>query len=153
MVVYAEEKSGLKDKVPSNHPIAVLHFPGCPPSRSCLQIKFELSGSNLDKKDLFSESDPYFTVSRVNPDGSDTLVYRSEWISNNPSPEWAAVEITSGKLCNGDWNRDLRIEVYDHDTGAEDDYIGAFTTNLEEVPRRRPIVKMKPPLLKRVREL
>ena len=88
----------------------------------------------MDKKDLFSESDPYFTISRVNPDGSDTLVYRSEWISNNPSPEWAAVEITSGKLCNGDWNRNLRIEVYDHDTGAEDDYIGAFTTNLEEVP-------------------
>ena len=98
-----------------------------------LQIKFELTGSNLDKKDLFSESDPYFTISRMNPDGSDTLVYRSEWISNNASPEWAPVEITSGKLCNGDWNRNLRIEVYDHDTGAEDDYIGAFSTNLEEV--------------------
>ena len=98
-----------------------------------LQIRFELTGSNLDKKDLFSESDPYFTISRMNPDGSDTLVYRSEWISNNASPEWAPVEITSGKLCNGDWNRNLRIEVYDHDTGAEDDYIGAFSTNLEEV--------------------
>ena len=69
----------------------------------------------------------------MNPDGSDTLVYRSEWINNNASPEWAPVEITSGKLCNGDWNRNLRVEVYDHDTGAEDDYIGAFSTNLEEV--------------------
>ena len=45
-----------------------------------LILQFELTGSNLDKKDVFSESDPYFTISRVNPDGSDTLVYRSEWI-------------------------------------------------------------------------
>ena len=132
MVVYAEEKSGLKDKVDMyDHDIYgtcnldfIIMF---------LQIRFELTGSNLDKKDLFSESDPYFTISRMNPDGSDTLVYRSEWISNNASPEWAPVEITSGKLCNGDWNRNLRVEVYDHDTGAEDDYIGAFSTNLEEV--------------------
>ena len=106
-----------------------------------LQIRFELTGSNLDKKDLFSESDPYFTISRMNPDGSDTLVYRSEWISNNASPEWAPVEITSGKLCNGDWNRNLRIEVYDHDTGAEDDYIGAFSTNLEEVLSARDSIR------------
>ena len=106
-----------------------------------MQIKFELTGSNLDKKDLFSESDPYFTISRMNPDGSDTLVYRSEWIANNASPAWAPAEITSGKLCNGDWNRKLRIEVYDHDTGAEDDYIGAFSTNLEEVLSSRDSVR------------
>ena len=43
-------------------------------------FQFELTGSNLDKKDVFSESDPYFTVSRMNADGSNTLVYRSEWI-------------------------------------------------------------------------
>ena len=38
------------------------------------------SGSNLDKCDVFSESDPFFTVSKVNPDGSDTIIYRSDYI-------------------------------------------------------------------------
>ena len=38
------------------------------------------SGSNLDKCDVFSESDPFFTVSKTNPDGSDTIVYRSDYI-------------------------------------------------------------------------
>ena len=57
ITVYMEEKAGLKDR-----------------------ISFELTGSNLEKKDVFSESDPFFTISRLNPDGSDTLVYRSEWI-------------------------------------------------------------------------
>ena len=43
LVVYAEETSCFKDK-----------------------ITFEFTGSNLDKKDLFSESDPFFTISRLN---------------------------------------------------------------------------------------
>jgi hypothetical protein len=117
------------------------------------QITFELQGSNLDKKDVFSESDPYFTISRCNPDGSDTVVYRSEWIKvsrnlsyflmriyyranfqDNANPEWKKAEITSGKLCNGDWNRKLKFEIFDHDTGS-DDYIGQFETNLEEVSK------------------
>ena len=34
----------------------------------------------MDKKDLFSESDPFYCVYRKNTDGTDTLVYRSEWI-------------------------------------------------------------------------
>ena len=88
LTILAEEKAGLTDK-----------------------ITFQLTGSNLDKKDVFSESDPFFTVSRLNSDGSDTLVYRSEWIKDDPNPEWAPVQITSGKLCNGDWNRRLKFEV------------------------------------------
>ena len=40
----------------------------------------DLTAQNLDKKDLFSESDPFYLVYRTNQDGEDTLVYRSEWI-------------------------------------------------------------------------
>lgn len=43
-------------------------------------ITFEFTGSNLDKKDLFSESDPFFTISRENPDDSFSVVYRSDYI-------------------------------------------------------------------------
>eukprot|EP00095_Tigriopus_kingsejongensis_P004026 maker-scaffold5_size1054832-snap-gene-2.8 protein:Tk04026 transcript:maker-scaffold5_size1054832-snap-gene-2.8-mRNA-1 annotation:"Copine-8" len=108
--IYSEEKSGLAD-----------------------QIQFELSGSNMDKKDMFSQSDPFFTISRVNPDESDTLVYRSEWIKDNADPDWAEVTITSGKLCNGDWNRKLKFEVFDHDNNGSHDFIGEFYTNLDEM--------------------
>ena len=61
-VVYAEEQTGFKDK-----------------------IRFEFTGSNLDKKDLFSESDPFFTISRLNPDGTHTIVYRSEYVKVTPT--------------------------------------------------------------------
>jgi hypothetical protein len=44
------------------------------------RICVDLTAQNLDKKDLFSESDPFYLVYRTNEDGEDTLVYRSEWI-------------------------------------------------------------------------
>ena len=34
----------------------------------------DLTAQSLDKKDLFSESDPFYIVYRTNPDGSETLV-------------------------------------------------------------------------------
>lgn len=83
--VYAEEHSGHKDT-----------------------ITFEFTGSSLDKKDLFSESDPFFTISRANPDDTWTLVYRSDYLKDEPNPSWPAVTIMSDKLCNGDWNRRLK---------------------------------------------
>ena len=43
------------------------------------------------------------------------------------------MNISSGKLCNGDWNRPLKIEIFDHDNTGSDDYIGQFETNLEEM--------------------
>ena len=43
------------------------------------------------------------------PDGSDTLVYRSDYLQDEPNPAWPAVTITSDKLCNGDWNRQLKV--------------------------------------------
>ena len=36
-------------------------------------------------------------------------------MQDNPNPEWEEVFITSGKLCNGDWNRQLKFEIFDHD--------------------------------------
>ena len=68
----------------------------------------------MDKKDLFSESDPFFTVSRHNPDDSYTVVYRSDYIKDEPAPSWPPVTITSDKLCNGDWNRRLKVEIFDY---------------------------------------
>ena len=110
MCVYAEEHTGLKDT-----------------------ITFEYTGSNLDKKDLFSESDPFFTISRMNPDGSDTVVYRSDYIKDEPSPAWPPVTITSDKLCNGDWSRRLKVEIFDYNDSGEHDFIGEYYTNLEEM--------------------
>ena len=64
----------------------------------------DLTAQSLDKKDLFSESDPFYCVYRTNDDDLGTLVYRSEWIRNTASPDWAPVTMDCAKLCTGDWS-------------------------------------------------
>ena len=82
---------------------------------------------------MFSESDPFYCVYRTNEDESGTLVYRSEWIRNTASPDWAPVTMDCAKLCTGDWSRNLRIEVYDWDFDGGHDFIGSCNTSLEEL--------------------
>ena len=41
------------------------------------RVTLDLTAQSLDKKDLFSESDPFYIVYRRNPNNSETLVYRS----------------------------------------------------------------------------
>lgn len=110
LICYSEEQSQVKDK-----------------------ITFQFSGSNLDKCDVFSESDPFFTVSKVNPDGSDTIIYRSDYIKDNPNPEWPPVTMTSNKLCNGDYERPLKVEIWDYDDSGKHDFIGEYFTNVTEM--------------------
>ena len=71
------------------------------------------SGSNLDKKDLFSESDPFFTVSRINPDDSYTVVYRSDYIKDEPAPSWPPVTITSDKVSFNNYV-DMILPFFNH---------------------------------------
>jgi len=97
------------------------------------RVTLDLTAQNLDKKDLFSESDPFYIVHRSNPDGTETLVYRSEWIKNTANPDWAPITLDCAKLCLGDWTRNLRIEVYDWDRDGGHDYIGECNTSLEEL--------------------
>ena len=58
----------------------------------------DLTAQSLDKKDLFSESDPFYCVYRTNDDETRTLVYRSEWIRNTASPDWAPVTMDCAKV-------------------------------------------------------
>lgn len=43
-----------------------------------MTARFTLSGTHLDKKDLFGKSDPYLTFSRQNTDSSWTLIHTTE---------------------------------------------------------------------------
>ncbi|XP_023345926.1 copine-9 [Eurytemora carolleeae] len=97
------------------------------------RVTLDLTAQNLDKKDLFSESDPFYCIYRTNEDGEEVLVYRSEWIRNTANPDWKPVTLDAAKLCGGDWNRPLRIEVYNWDADGGHDFIGDCTTNLDEL--------------------
>jgi len=97
-------------------------------------VTFTLQGRDLDKKDFFGKSDPFFEISRVNIESQDfTIVYRSEVIQNSLNPSWSPVELDTRRLCNSDFQRTLRVDVYDEDSDGSHDVIGSFTTSLERL--------------------
>ena len=61
--------------------------------RNINDSSLDLTAQNLDKKDLFSESDPFYCIYRTSDDGSRTLVYRSEWIKVRSHEPWLVTDL------------------------------------------------------------
>eukprot|EP00741_Cyanophora_paradoxa_P016291 tig00020911_g15730.t1 len=102
-------------------------------------MRLVLEGRHLAKKDFFGlgKSDPYYVLSREGGGGF-VPVLKSEWVSSKTDLVWAPQTLTMGKLCNGELDRPLKIEVFDYDSVGAHDFIGACTTTarqLLEFPR------------------
>jgi len=90
--------------------------------QACSEFLFlGLSGKHLANKDgFFSKSDPYYELHKAREDGSWIPVYRSVYLKNTLNPNWpVAKKISLQTLCNGDYDRPLRIEVNDMEAEAE----------------------------------
>ncbi len=94
-------------------------------------IKIQMAAKNLDKKDFFGKSDPYFTISKGTSTGQYVLVHKSEVIKNTLNPTWKPFTISVRDLCNNNDERDLKFEVFDWNSSGEPDIIGSFKTNLK----------------------
>ncbi|KAL5014149.1 hypothetical protein ScPMuIL_008419 [Solemya velum] len=102
-------------------------------SQEIATMQFRAAG--LDKKDFLGKSDPFLIIYRSNEDGSFTAVHKSEVIKNNLNPNWRLFTIPVRTLCNGDYNRSIKIECFDWDSDGSHDLIGEFSTNLQEMAK------------------
>ncbi|XP_068597598.1 copine-7 [Brachionichthys hirsutus] len=104
----------------------------------------EISGNNgyvelffcakkLDDKDLFSKSDPFLEIYRINDDGSEQLVHRTEVIKNNLNPVWEPFKVSLISLCSCDEERKLKCLVWDYDSRGKHDFIGEFYATFREM--------------------
>eukprot|EP00094_Tigriopus_californicus_P005011 TCALIF_04825-PA protein Name:"Similar to Gusb Beta-glucuronidase (Mus musculus)" AED:0.10 eAED:0.10 QI:0/0/0/0.71/1/1/7/0/1725 len=96
-------------------------------------LTFQLAAEKVDKKDMFGKSDPYCVLSKSGPQGSFIVVHRSETIKKTLNPVWAPVVVPVVDVCNGDYDRQLKLEVYDWDSNGSHDFIGSFTTTLKDL--------------------
>lgn len=79
-------------------------------------------------------------------DGMKIKVHESEFYSNNLNPVFQPVEIKLQKLCNGDHNRSIQIEILDHQESGDHKYFGetSFTIkNLIQDKQKEFILKDK----------
>ncbi|XP_062857934.1 copine-8 [Trichomycterus rosablanca] len=98
-------------------------------------VLLQFCGNNLDKKDFFGKSDPFLVFSRSNEDGTFTICHKTEVVKNTLDPVWQAFKIPVRALCNGDYDRAIKIEVFDWDRDGGHDYIGEFKTSYRELSK------------------
>ncbi|XP_076870261.1 copine-9-like [Brachyhypopomus gauderio] len=95
----------------------------------------QLCANKLDKKDFFGKSDPFLVFYRSNEDGTFTICHKTEVVKNNLNPVWQPFTIPVRALCNGDYDRTVKVDVFDWDRDGSHDFIGEFTTSYRELSR------------------
>jgi len=93
----------------------------------------QFSAKGLDKMDWFGKSDPFLEFSRSTESNKYILVHRSEVIKNTLDPEWRQFNIKVRALCNGDDDRDIKVDVYDWNRSGDHEIIGTFHTNMRKL--------------------
>uniref|UniRef100_A0A8B9LPY8 Copine Va n=1 Tax=Astyanax mexicanus TaxID=7994 RepID=A0A8B9LPY8_ASTMX len=101
--------------------------------RDCVTMQF--CANKLDKKDFFGRSDPFMVFYRSNEDGTFTICHKTEVVKNTLNPVWKPFSIPVRALCNGDYDRSIKVEIYDWDRDGSHDFIGEFTTSYKELTR------------------
>ncbi|XP_069491685.1 copine-7 isoform X2 [Ambystoma mexicanum] len=98
-------------------------------------VELSFCAKKLDDKDLFSKSDPFLEIYRVNDDQTEQLVYRTEVIKNNLNPVWESFKVSLSSLCCCEEQRKLRCLVWDYDSRGKHDFIGEFYATFEEMQK------------------
>jgi hypothetical protein len=92
-------------------------------------LTFSVLAKNIDKKDFLGKSDGFLVFKRAAEGGAWIAVHKTEVVKNSLNPVWKPITISLTQLANGDWDRPLRIELYDWDANSDADFIGQFDTS------------------------
>eukprot|EP01080_Neovahlkampfia_damariscottae_P011409 gene11409-4576_t len=107
---------------------------------------FEVVGKNLDKKDLFGKSDPYFTISKKLENSNDyVLIFKSEIIKMTLNPKWKSFNIDLETFSESSpYDKELKIDIWDWNKIGSHDYIGGFETTLKEMMKKNQFSIIEP---------
>uniref|UniRef100_A0A6Q2XC93 Copine-3 n=1 Tax=Esox lucius TaxID=8010 RepID=A0A6Q2XC93_ESOLU len=94
----------------------------------------------LHRQDFFGKSDPFLEFYKQNETGWQ-LAHRTEVVKRNLNPTWRPFRVPLQSLCDGDMDKPIKVECYDHNNDGSHDLIGIFETNmkrLQEASRTSP---------------
>ncbi|BFZ13437.1 hypothetical protein BsWGS_16476 [Bradybaena similaris] len=96
-------------------------------------IRLYFWAKHLDDKDVVTQSDPFLEIFKLAQDSHWQLIHRTEVVLNSLNPKWKPMNLSVQNLCDGDKHKPIKIDCYDHDDDGSHDFIGGFTTTLEEM--------------------
>mmetsp|Transcript_15399 Transcript_15399/g.33135 ORF Transcript_15399/g.33135 Transcript_15399/m.33135 type:complete len:582 (-) Transcript_15399:468-2213(-) len=121
--------SGLSGPITDSKKCGFVYAKAHEESETMLAVSLEAAGSELDKKDLFGKSDPFYVFKRTN--GSS--LYQSEYIKNTLHPTWKPMQL---KVPLAVQDEQLILQVYDHDEMSRPDLIGEARVSIKQLTSR-----------------
>ena len=83
----------------------------------------------IDEDWIDGKSDTFFRMYKETANGQWDSAYTSEIIKNNHNPKWKPFTISIHKE---DYERRLKVQVYDHDSLSRNDEIGNFIAPMRQ---------------------
>lgn len=75
-------------------------------------------------------NDTFLIISRSNEDGSYSIVLKTEIAHSSQNPTWDPFTIRATTLCNGDFDRSIKIDCYQYRDNGSHKLIGTAYTSL-----------------------
>ena len=83
-----------------------------------------------------SSPDAFLVISRTNEDGSYSVVYRTKQSRPSTKPVWESTILSVRTICNGDYDRAIKIECFDARASGDHHLIGSVFTSLLELTKQ-----------------
>lgn len=98
-------------------------------------LTFRWSGSRLKNMDggWYDQSDAYLKFYRLKEEGGKFLTHQTEYVPDNPNPNWNEFKINMAKFCYGDKDAKLMVEVWDWDEYKAHQIIGKVFFTLRDL--------------------
>lgn len=101
---------------------------------SCRQIaEMHFEAKDLPKQMPVFRNDPFLAISRSNEDGSYSVVARTETCRSTSHATWKPITIRITTLCNGDFDRAIRMDCFDNRINGSHKIIGTCYTSLRNL--------------------
>lgn len=99
-------------------------------------VYIKLKGCDILGTSFFTKPQTFLTFWRSIEDGSYSLVHKTEVHPSSHKPEWNMIHCTARTLCNGDFDRNIRIDCMRYKMSGAHTLIGSFNTTLNDLTQR-----------------
>ncbi|XP_071448006.1 copine-8-like [Hetaerina americana] len=118
-------------KVEGNYGSIILSVEELAVVRDNVRLQFE--GRRLEKKCFFVKRSPFLVLTKVIESGEYIVVYKTEVQRATLNPVWKRFTLPVRNLCNGDFDRTIKVECYEWNRAGNAIRLGEFETTLRDL--------------------
>jgi hypothetical protein len=97
------------------------------------EVVVQFSGTKLDKMRFFGKPDPFLVFHKSLESGDYVVVHKTEVLKSTLNPRWQKFSIPVRTLCNGDYDRNIKVACYDWNSNGNHSLIGEFFITLRQL--------------------